>query len=107
MHCEAFSVPAISRSWPTPWRSPPPFVAGLGQKQRAARLIGAAQAIRQRLGAPITPMAAGLLEQFLAPGRASIAPGAWDAELAAGRALTQQQAITLLLSLKSAPGTLR
>lgn len=52
-------------------------------------------------------MAAGPLEQFLAPARASIAPGAWDAELAAGRTLTQQQAITLLLSLKSAPGTLR
>jgi hypothetical protein len=74
---------------------------------RAARLTGAAQAIRQRLGAPITPIPAGLLEQFLAPARANIAPDQWDAELAAGRALTQQQAITLLLSLKPAHDTLQ
>jgi|HubBroStandDraft_1064217.scaffolds.fasta_scaffold07543_5 predicted ATPase/class 3 adenylate cyclase len=83
------------------------IVAGLGDELRAARLTGAAQAIRQRLSAPITPIAAGLLEQFLAPARASIAPEAWDTELAAGRALTQQQAITLLLSLKSASGTVQ
>jgi tetratricopeptide (TPR) repeat protein len=76
------------------------IVAGLGDALRAARLTGAAQAIRQRLCMPITPIPAGLLEQFLAPARASIGPEAWHAELAAGRALTQQQAITLLLSLK-------
>jgi hypothetical protein len=56
---------------------------------------------------PLYPIPAGLLEQFLAPARTGIGPEAWDAELAAGRALTQQQAITLLLSLKSAHDTLR
>jgi hypothetical protein len=43
------------------------IVAELGDELRAARLTGAAQAIRQRLSAPITPIPAGLLEQFLAP----------------------------------------
>jgi predicted ATPase/class 3 adenylate cyclase len=83
------------------------IVAALGDELRAARLTGAAQAIRQRLYMPLYPIPAGLLEQFLAPARAGIGPEAWDAELAAGRALTQQQAITLLLSLKSAHDTLR
>jgi len=81
------------------------IVAALGDQLRAARLTGAAQTIRQQLGAPITPIPAGLLEQFLAPARASIGPDAWDAELAVGRALTQEQAITLLLSLKPAHAT--
>jgi hypothetical protein len=39
-----------------------------------------------------------MLEAFLAPVRATTEPGAWDAALAAGRALTQQQAAALLAS---------
>jgi hypothetical protein len=39
-----------------------------------------------------------MLEAFLAPARETIAPEAWNAELAVGRALTQQQAGTLLAS---------
>jgi hypothetical protein len=39
-----------------------------------------------------------LLERFLAPARATIARDAWDADLAEGRTLTQQEALTLLLS---------
>jgi hypothetical protein len=39
-----------------------------------------------------------MLEEFLAPARATIAPEAWAAALAAGRALTQQQAVALLLA---------
>jgi tetratricopeptide (TPR) repeat protein len=72
--------------------------AHLGDRLRAARLAGAAEAIRQRAGMPIPPPDAALLEHFLAPARATIAPEEWDSELAAGRALTQQQAITLLAS---------
>jgi hypothetical protein len=40
-----------------------------------------------------------VIEGFLGPARAAIAPQEWDAELAAGRALTQQQAATLFASL--------
>jgi predicted ATPase/class 3 adenylate cyclase len=70
--------------------------AQLGEALRAARLTGAAEAVRQKTGNPIKQPE--LIEQFLAPARATIAPEPWDAALAAGRALTQQQAATLLLA---------
>ena len=74
------------------------IAAELGDGLRAARLAGAAEAIREQAGTPIPAPDAALLERFLAPARATIARDAWDAELAAGRALTQQEAITLLLT---------
>jgi len=74
------------------------ITAELGDGLRAARLAGAAETIRQKAGTPIPLPDAALLERFLAPVRATIAPQDWDAELAAGRALTQEQAVTLLVS---------
>jgi hypothetical protein len=74
------------------------ITAELGEGLRAARLAGAAEAIRHKSGTPIPQPEAALLERFLAPARAATAHQAWDAELAAGRALTQQQAATLLVS---------
>jgi predicted ATPase/class 3 adenylate cyclase len=71
--------------------------AHLGDGLRAARLAGAAEDIREKAGMPITEPDAALLERFLAPMRATIPREVWDAELAAGRALTQQQAITLVV----------
>jgi tetratricopeptide (TPR) repeat protein len=71
--------------------------AGLGDGLRAARLAGAAAGVRETTGMPITTSDAALLERYLAPARAAAAPGAWQAELAAGRGLSQPQAITLLL----------
>jgi hypothetical protein len=47
---------------------------------------------------PATEEDAAMLERFLAPARATVARQVWDAGLAAGRALTQEQAVTLLLS---------
>jgi len=70
--------------------------AQLGEGPRAARLTGAAEAIRQKTGIPIKQPE--MLEEFLAPARAATAPEEWDAALAAGRALTQQQAAALLAS---------
>jgi tetratricopeptide (TPR) repeat protein len=78
--------------------------AQLGEGLRAARLTGAAQAIRQKTGIPIKQPE--MLEEFLAPARATIAPEEWDAELAAGRALSQQQAATLLVSPSRSQGPL-
>ncbi len=75
--------------------------AQLGEGERAARLVGAAEALRRKTGIPIKQPE--LLEEFLAPARATMAPGEWDAALAAGRSLTQQQAATLLAS--PAPST--
>ena len=70
--------------------------AQLGEALRAARIAGAAEAIRQKTGIPIKQPE--MLEEFLAPARAAVAAEQWDGELAAGRALTQQQAATLLTS---------
>jgi predicted ATPase/class 3 adenylate cyclase len=75
--------------------------AQLGEGLRAARLAGAAEAVRQKTGIPIKQPE--LLEEFLAPARATTAPEQWDAELAVGRTLTQRQAATLLAS--PIPGT--
>ena len=74
------------------------IAAELGDGMRAARLAGDAEAIRDTAGTPITQPDAAFLERFLAPARATIDREAWDAALAAGRALTQEQAITLLTS---------
>jgi predicted ATPase/class 3 adenylate cyclase len=68
--------------------------AQLNEGLRAARMVGAAEAIRQKTGIPIKQKE--LLEQFVTPARAAIAPEEWDAELAAGRALSQQEAASLL-----------
>ena len=70
--------------------------AQLGEGLRAARLAGAAEAVRQKTGIPIKQPE--MLEDFLAPARATVAPGEWDAALAVGRALTQEQAAALLAS---------
>jgi hypothetical protein len=83
------------------------IAAELGDCLRAARLTGAAQAIRQKAGMPNTQPNSAALERFLAPARATITPEAWDAELAAGRVLTQQQTVTLLRSLRPAPDALQ
>jgi predicted ATPase/class 3 adenylate cyclase len=72
--------------------------AALGDPQRAARLAGAAEAIRQQSGLLMTDLEAARMEGYLAPARAALAPDVWDAEVAAGRALTQEQAVALLLS---------
>ena len=79
--------------------------ADLGEGLRAARLTGAAEAIRQKTGIPIKQPE--LLERFLGPARARIVPEEWDEELAAGRALSQQQAAMLLVSLSALPDTLQ
>ena len=71
--------------------------AHLDDGLRAARLAGAAEDIREKAGMPIPEPDAALLERFLAPMRATIPREVWDAELAAGRALTPQQAITLVV----------
>jgi len=74
--------------------------AGLGEPLRAARMAGAAEAVRQIAGMPIAPHDAELLEGFLAPTRKTTTLAEWDAEYGAGRALSQDQAAALLLTLK-------
>jgi len=74
------------------------IAASPGDRLQPARLAGAADGLRQQLGIPRPAKDQALLDQFLAPAQAATAPSAWDAELAAGRALTPQQAADLLRS---------
>jgi predicted ATPase/serine/threonine protein kinase len=75
------------------------IAADLGEGPPAARLAGAAEAHRRKAGMPIPPEDAVLLEQYLAPARAATAAQEWSAELAAGAALTDAQAIALLIEI--------
>ncbi len=77
--------------------------AELGDGLRAARLAGAAEASRHKAGTPVDQSSAAFLERYLAPARAAIERGAWDAELAADRALTREQAVALLRSPPPGP----
>jgi predicted ATPase/class 3 adenylate cyclase len=79
--------------------------AQFGENLRAARLAGASETIRQKTGIPVKDPE--VLDEFLAPARAAIAPEEWDAALAAGRALTRQQASTLLASASPSRDTLQ
>ena len=63
------------------------------QPERAARLIGAAAAIRERAGAPLSVGARAELDRFLAGLAAAIGQEAVDAGLAAGRAMPPGEAI--------------
>jgi tetratricopeptide (TPR) repeat protein len=74
------------------------IMAALGDPRRAARLAGAAEAGRQESGMLISPQEAAMVEELLAPARAAVAPEEWQAELAAGRALTLQETLTLFQS---------
>jgi tetratricopeptide (TPR) repeat protein len=77
------------------------IAAELGRGTRAARLAGAAEALRRKAGIPMPQPEAAFLERYLAPARATFARDAWDAELAVGAALSQQEAVALLLSPSS------
>ncbi len=79
------------------------ITARLGDPLRAARLVGAAAAVRQRESIPMTPQEAARMEGYLGQAHDTVAPEEWDAELASGRALTQEQTIALLLSTASPP----
>jgi hypothetical protein len=81
--------------------------AQLGEVLRAARLTGAVEAVRQKTGIPTKQRDEVVLERFLAPARAALAAEQWDAELAAGRTLTQQQAAALLVSPSPSQDTLQ
>ena len=69
-----------------------------GQAHRAARLWGAAQALREVIGVPLQPEARKLLGPYLATARSSLGEVAWQARLAEGQAMMPEQAIEYALS---------
>ena len=64
---------------------------------RAARLLGAAEAIRQAIGAPIHPNRREEYEQLLAEVRAALGQAGFADAWAEGRTLTLEQAVALAL----------
>jgi predicted ATPase/DNA-binding SARP family transcriptional activator/DNA-binding CsgD family transcriptional regulator/Flp pilus assembly protein TadD len=68
-----------------------------GRMHRAARLWGAAQALREDIGVPLQPEARKLLGPYLATARSSLGEVAWQARLAEGQAMMPEQAIEYAL----------
>ena len=72
--------------------------AEAGQEERAARLLGAARALRERLGTPLTASSRAISEQAVAAARATVGEEAWAAAFAAGQALSLDQTINEALN---------
>ena len=65
--------------------------------QLAARLWGAAQALREDLGAPIPPDEDAILESYWTAARDQLDEPVWEIEWAKGRAMTAEQALEYVL----------
>ena len=66
---------------------------GQDQAARAARLAGAAGALREQLGAPVSPGDRSWYEPAIAHARAALGDAGFTAAQAEGRAMTLEQAI--------------
>ena len=64
-----------------------------GRGIHAARLLGAATALREALGTPLTLSEQVDVERLVAPARAALGEERWAAAFAEGRALTLVQAV--------------
>lgn len=71
-----------------------------GQGERAARLLGAAETLRESLGAPIPPLERADVELAVAAARAALGEQSWAQVFAAGREFTLEQAIAEALDDK-------
>jgi hypothetical protein len=70
---------------------------GWGDVERAARLWGAAEALREAIGAPLPPNLTPYHDGLVAAIRAGADEEAWAAAWAAGRALPLEEAIAAAL----------
>ena len=70
-------------------------LASEGRQADAARLLGAADALRETTGAALSPAEVLIGERFLAPVRASLGDAAFDAEQTAGRRLGIDEVLAL------------
>jgi predicted ATPase/transcriptional regulator with XRE-family HTH domain len=73
------------------------IAADLHQPQRAARLFGAAEAARERIGAPLPPGDRPMYDRHLARASADLDETTFAAAWAGGRAMTLDQAVELAL----------
>jgi predicted ATPase/DNA-binding SARP family transcriptional activator/DNA-binding CsgD family transcriptional regulator/Flp pilus assembly protein TadD len=72
--------------------------AAQGRAQKAARLWGAAEALRAEIGVPLQPEDRKVLEPYLATAHFDLGEAAWQVMLAEGRAMMPEQAIDYSLS---------
>jgi non-specific serine/threonine protein kinase len=73
-----------------------------GQAARSARLWGAAEALRESIGAPISPVERFYFAPLTAAAKSELGEAAWEAELAEGRTMTPEQAVEYALSTHEA-----
>jgi DNA-binding CsgD family transcriptional regulator len=69
-----------------------------GEAERAARLFGAAEALRETMGVPLEPAFRTLEDPYLVGARSQLEEGAWTEDWEAGRAMSLEQAIEYALS---------
>jgi DNA-binding CsgD family transcriptional regulator/tetratricopeptide (TPR) repeat protein len=69
-----------------------------GQEARAARLWGAAEALRTSIGAPLPPDTRLLYERSVAAARAQLGETAWEAAFAEGMTMSAEEAAEYALS---------
>ena len=73
------------------------LAATLKQPERALRLVGAASALREAIGAPLTAVERDKLERLLAPARHNLDEAAQSAALTTGKSLTLEEATAFAL----------
>lgn len=70
---------------------------GLGNAERATRLVGAGQAVHHALGTPILPLIRAVYDAHLTQAREVLGADAFEAVQQAGRAMTVDEAVALAL----------
>jgi DNA-binding CsgD family transcriptional regulator/tetratricopeptide (TPR) repeat protein len=74
-----------------------------GEAERAARLFGAAQALREATGFPLEPAMRALAEPYLAGARSQLEESAWTEAWEEGRAMSMEAAFEYALSEEERP----
>jgi DNA-binding NarL/FixJ family response regulator len=72
-------------------------VVGLGRARSAATILGAADALRERIAGPAQPVYVFRLERTTAAARAALGAAAFEAAWSRGRTLTPEQAVACAL----------
>jgi hypothetical protein len=68
-----------------------------GRMDRAARLFGAADAVRSKIGTPLPPLHRAACERHGAAARAALGEEQFEQQWEQGRVLTVQEAVTFAL----------
>jgi hypothetical protein len=78
------------------------LAVALAQPERAARLFGAAEALREAMGTPLPPAERGAHDRSVAAVRATMGDAAFAVAWAAGRVMSLEEAVALALAEREA-----